>query len=68
MISIKLPIIYEKTDTPVRRSSAVKILSKSLLGLKSPKPTVDNDVKAKYTIIMVILFDYPGCEKSFKPL
>jgi hypothetical protein len=39
--------MYEKTETPVRRSSAVISLSRSLLGLKSPKPTVDKEVKAK---------------------
>jgi len=33
---------------------AVHILSKSLLGLKSPKPTVDNEVNAKYIAIIVV--------------
>jgi len=43
-ISIKLPIIYEKIATPKSNMAEQKILSNSLLGLKSPNPTVVNDV------------------------
>jgi len=40
--------------TPKRRMNAQKILSKSFLGLKSPNPTVDSEVKAKYITTTVI--------------
>ena len=35
----------------------IKILSMSLLGLKSPNPTVDKEVNAKYIMIMVFYPD-----------
>jgi len=41
------PKIYEKIATPDTSIKDVNNLSKSLLGLKSPKPTVDRLVKAK---------------------
>jgi len=47
--------MYEKIATPKTSIKEVNILSKSLLGLKSPKPTVDRDVKAKYTPIIVVV-------------
>tara|TARA_B110000285_G_C15039611_1_gene571132 strand:+ start:834 stop:1016 length:183 start_codon:yes stop_codon:yes gene_type:complete len=56
MISIKLPMIYEKTATPNKSIAHVKILSGLDLGLKSPKPTVDRDVKEKYVIIMAFSY------------
>tara|TARA_B110000285_G_scaffold211340_1_gene253949 strand:- start:368 stop:514 length:147 start_codon:yes stop_codon:yes gene_type:complete len=43
-----MPRMYENIETPKRRIKAHKSLSASLLGLKSPNPTVDRDVKAKY--------------------
>jgi len=46
--------MYENMATPETSINAVKILSKSLLGLKSPKPTVESEVKAKYITIMVV--------------
>ena len=39
----------EKTATPSKSPMAVNTLSVSLLGWKSPKPTVVSDVKAKYS-------------------
>ena len=48
--------MYENIATPKTSIKEVNILSKSLLGLKSPKPTVDNDVNAKYKAIIVIDF------------
>jgi hypothetical protein len=41
-------ITTEKIITPKRSMSEAAILSRSLLGCKSPKPTVDRDEKAKY--------------------
>ena len=40
-------IMKEKMDTPQRRPIAIKSLSPSLLGLKSPNPTVVRDVNEK---------------------
>ena len=39
----------EKTATPSKSPKAMNTLSVSLLGWKSPKPTVVSDVKAKYS-------------------
>jgi len=36
--------------------NARNILSKSLLGVKSPKPTVDNEVNEKYTSNITICY------------
>ena len=44
-------------ETPVRSTIEVKSLSKSLLGLKSPNPTVDREVNAKYIMIMVFYLE-----------
>ena len=44
---MKFPTIYEKMATPLNITIAVKILSKSLLGTKSPKPTVVSEVNEK---------------------
>ena len=41
-------MIYEKIATPNNNIKAMKIRSKSLFGYKSPNPTVDRDVNAKY--------------------
>jgi hypothetical protein len=49
-ISIKMPIIYENIKTPNSNSIEPNALSKSFTGLKSPSPTVESDVKAKYVI------------------
>jgi hypothetical protein len=46
-ISMKFPIIYEKIATPTRRIIAQTPLSASLLGWKSPNPTVESVVNAK---------------------
>jgi hypothetical protein len=48
MISVSKPRNIEKTDTPTTRINVPISLSESLLGAKSPKPTVDKVVKAKY--------------------
>ena len=45
-ISMKIPIMYEKMATPKRRMKEQTTLSESLLGLKSPNPTVDKEVNA----------------------
>jgi len=47
MIAVKLPRKIEKTDTPIISTKAHMNLSGSLLGARSPKPTVDRVVKAK---------------------
>jgi hypothetical protein len=39
--------MYEKIATPNISPKAMKILSKSLFGWKSPKPTVVKEVKEK---------------------
>jgi len=44
---MKLPIIYENIATPKRSITEHIILSSSLYGRKSPKPTVDKDVNEK---------------------
>jgi hypothetical protein len=41
------PRMYENMATPARSTKAHMILSKLLTGYKSPKPTVDRDVKEK---------------------
>ena len=41
-------IMYEKQATPISRMKVIMSLSISLLGLKSPKPTVDSVVNMKY--------------------
>ena len=41
--------------TPKRRMKAQNSLSEFDLGLKSPKPTVDREVNAKYIMIIVTL-------------
>ena len=41
---MKMPIKYEKTDTPAMKIQTVNNLSSSAIGWKSPKPTVDNVV------------------------
>ena len=43
--------MYEKMATPKKRTKAPTSLSRSLRGLKSPKPTVDKEVKAKYVVM-----------------
>ena len=53
-------MIYEKIATPKRSINATKTLSKSLLGFKSPNPTVDREVKAKYinnSVLYASVFD-----------
>jgi len=45
-------MMYENIDTPKSSIADPKSLSVSLLGQKSPKPTVDNDVNAKYIEIV----------------
>jgi len=40
----------EKMATPKRSIIAMKSLSMSLLGFKSPRPTVEREVKEKYII------------------
>ena len=54
MAMTKLPTMYENIDTPPNMTNAVKTLSESLLGTKSPNPTVVSDVNEKYerTIIL----------------
>jgi hypothetical protein len=47
MIEVKLPRKIEKTDTPIMSTKEHMNLSASLLGARSPKPTVDKVVKAK---------------------
>ena len=42
---INSPMIYENIATPNINMKETKIRSKSLLGCRSPKPTVDNEVK-----------------------
>jgi len=37
--------MYENIPTPISRIIAIKIASSALTGAKSPKPTVDNEVK-----------------------
>jgi hypothetical protein len=44
---------YEKIATPKRRMKAQMNLSMLLFGWQSPKPTVDRDVNAKYTAIIM---------------
>ena len=44
---MKTPMKNEKMATPLISINETKILSKSLLGLKSPNPTVDKEVSAK---------------------
>jgi len=46
-MSLKTPIIWEKTTTPQNRIIAPTKRSTSLNGYKSPNPTVDNDVNEK---------------------
>jgi len=53
-ISIKFAIIREKIATPKRRTNAPITLSRSLLGAKSPNPTVESEVKAKYIFLSEI--------------
>jgi len=48
-------MIYEKIATPLRRINAHISLSMSLRGWKSPKPTVESDVKEKYTTLIALL-------------
>lgn len=48
---MKFPMMYEKMATPKKRTKAPTSLSRSLRGLKSPKPTVDKEVKAKYVVM-----------------
>ena len=43
---MKLPIMYEKTDTPSIRTNEMMNFSWMLFGAKSPKPIVDKVVKA----------------------
>ena len=47
--------MYEKIATPNTSITDVINLSASLLGLKSPNPVVDKEVKAKYKLINVTL-------------
>jgi hypothetical protein len=47
---MNIPIIYEKIATPITNKNAMKILSSSALGWKSPNPTVARLVNAKYII------------------
>jgi hypothetical protein len=51
---MKTPIMYENTATPNKRIAATTTLSKSLLGFKSPNPTVERDVNDQYYKIRVI--------------
>ena len=44
IISLMTYMIYENTATPKTSITTMKSLSKSLLGLKSPKPVVDKEV------------------------
>ena len=44
---------YEKIATPKRRMNAQMNLSMLLFGLKSPNPTVERDVNAKYTAMII---------------
>jgi len=48
--------------TPKRRMNAQNILSKSFLGFKSPNPTVDSEVKAKYITNIVISIGWLYCK------
>ena len=47
MIMINMLKMYEKMATPNISITPHTSLSKSLLGCKSPRPTVDSDVRAK---------------------
>jgi len=47
------PIMYETSSTPHNKVNIVTNLSALFVGVKSPKPTVVNDVQAKYTINIV---------------
>jgi hypothetical protein len=42
---MKIPIIYEKIEVPDINKNAIKILSSSANGRKSPNPIVPNVVK-----------------------
>lgn len=46
-IKVKFPKNTENIATPIMRIKAQAILSTSLLGAKSPNPTVERVVKAK---------------------
>ena len=54
---MNLAMQFEKIITPPRSIMAPNNLSKSLLGVKSPKPTVEIEVIAKYIAIIVNLPD-----------
>lgn len=54
-MSIKSPIIIENIATPNSNIKAQNNLSGLDLGLKSPNPTVDKLVNAKYVVITDIL-------------
>jgi len=45
-MAVNSPNINEKIATPKSSIKAPKMRSKSLLGVKSPNPTVDKDVNA----------------------
>ena len=45
VVSIKLFIMNENIATPISRTNAIKNCSNAFTGAKSPKPTVDNEVK-----------------------
>ena len=47
-------MMIEKTATPKRSMKAVMNLSMSLLGWKSPRPTVDRDVNPKYVTMRTL--------------
>ena len=53
-IVTKFAIIIENIATPNRRMNPPNVLSRSLCGCKSPNPTVESEVKAKYTTAIVI--------------
>ena len=46
--------MYENTATPNSKMKEHINLSKSLRGAKSPKPTVDSDVKLKYNDVRAL--------------
>jgi len=46
--------MIEKMATPKSKTNEQHNRSKSLLGWKSPKPTVDKEVNAKYVTMTVI--------------
>lgn len=52
---MKFPMMYEKMATPNKSINAPKNLSTFPLGVKSPNPTVERLVNAKYRLMIKLL-------------